>query len=95
MEISHHVTSGAVLDAHFAIGYSVCNKVVSYADVSGAFTARSLPIFFEFHRVIVVLVTDVVLNLFLLGLQEVPASNHLGKDVVHSHQFSFLRTLGV
>ena len=95
MEISNHVSSRTIFDAYFPIGDSVGDEVVSDVDVSRTLAAGSFAVVFEFDGTLVVLVTDVVLNLFLLGFQKVSTRNHLGKDIVHSHQFGFCGTLGV
>ena len=86
MEISHHVSSRAVFVAHFTIGNSIGNKVVPDVDMPDTLAAGPPAVVFEFDGTLIVLVTDVVLNLFLLGFQEVSAPNHLWKDIVHSYQ---------
>ena len=95
MEVSNHVPSRAVFDAHFAIRNSVGDEVVSDVDVARTLAAGSLAVLFEFDGTLVVLVTDVVLDLLMLCFQKESALDHLGKDIIHSYQFSFCGTLGV
>ena len=69
MEISHHVSCWAVLDAHFTIGNSIGDKVAYDIDMPGALAAGSPVIVFKLDGAFVVLVTDVV--------QKVSAPDHL------------------
>ena len=63
MEISHHVSSRAIFNAHFTIGDSIGNKVVLNVYMPGTLAAGPPTIVFEFDgTLIVVLVTVVVLN---------------------------------
>ena len=57
MEISHHVSSRAVFDAHFIVGDSIGNKVVSDVDMPGTLAAGPPAVVFEFDGTLIVLVT--------------------------------------
>ena len=70
MEISYHVSGWAVFDAHFAIGNYIDDKIVSDIDIPGMLAAGSLAVVFEFDGTIVVLVTDIIFNIFSLCLQK-------------------------
>jgi len=86
---------GAVFDANLAIGYSICDEVVSDVNVSCLLANGLFAVVFELGGTLIILVTDVVLNLLLLGFQEVSAPYHLGKDIIHSYQLGFGGTIGV
>jgi len=94
VEISYCVSGWEVFDAHFAIGDSI-GEVASDIDMPGTLATGLPAVVFEFDHTLVVLVTDIILNLFLLGFQEVLAPNHLGEDIVYSYQFRFRGILGI
>ena len=84
--------SGAILDAHFAIGDPIGDKVVSDVDMHSALAAGSPAIVFKLDGALVVLVTYDVLDIFLLGFQEVSVPDRLGQNAINSYQFGFRGT---
>jgi hypothetical protein len=72
----------AVFDLHLPFSNSIGHEEVSYIDVSGLLTTRSLAIFLQEDSTLVILVNYIVIHHVSLALEEVSGPKYLWHVVV-------------
>ena len=93
--VTDHVFSGTMLNHNITFRNLVRQIIVADVEGSGALTRTALPIGGEKNRGLVVLVENVLLDLYALGFHKMFHPQDLHRCIILSDQFSFRTTSSV
>jgi hypothetical protein len=91
VELTQHITGRTIVNLHLTRFHSVSDKEVPYVDVPGSLTAGcSSILFWQYHTLNILIEDDCVVDLVVLGFQEVLCPGHpLWHYVINPDELSF------
>ena len=94
-KVSKHVGRRAVDNLDFPSRDAISDKRIADVDVSGALAAGAVPVLFQEHCALVILVDDGVSDAVALSLQKIACPEDLRHDVIDADEFSLGGAFGV